>query len=48
MKIIKMAKEVLVEVQKWLNEPFVFINFFVAIILIAIGLICGYIWFAPY
>lgn len=41
MKIIKIIKEV----KEWLNRPYTFINAFVAIILIAIGLICGYMWF---
>lgn len=42
---MKHIKEVFTEVKLWLNRPYTFINAFVAIILIAIGLICGYMWF---
>lgn len=48
MKLIKMIKEVFTEVELWLNEPYTFINGLVAIGLMAIGLIFGYIWFATY
>ena len=48
MKLIKMIKEVFIEVELWLNEPYTFINALVAIGLIALGVTIGYIWFAPY
>lgn len=48
MKLIKKIKEVFIEVELWLEEPYTFINALVAIGLIGIGVIMGYIWFAPY
>ena len=47
MKILKAIKEVWLEFDKVMNEPYVFINTCVAIGLVGFGIFVGYLWFAP-